>query len=104
MGENSIRRVWTGGILGLPAAAETGSQRWHADTPHLYRVHLPPHSISVHVPLVDLTLELGPTEFRLGSHILGQLRGETGDESEVSDTSVALCAPRGSIILYDERI
>ena len=32
-------------------------QRWHMDTPHLFasRQHLPPHSISVFVPLCALT-------------------------------------------------
>lgn len=102
--ERSVRRVWTGSILGLPAAEDTESQRWHADTPHLYSIHLPPHSITVHIPLIDLTLENGPTEFRLGSHILGQLKGEAGDGEEESDDRLALCAPRGSVILYDERI
>ena len=43
------------------------AQRWHMDTPHLFTVgsHLPPHSLSVFVPLVDLILANGPTEFHL---------------------------------------
>ena len=41
------------------------------DTPHLFacREHLPPHSLSVFVPLCDLRPANGPTEFHLASHI-----------------------------------
>ena len=45
---------------------------WHSDGPHLNkdfeRRHLPPHAVNVFVPLVDVTLSHGPTEFVPGSH------------------------------------
>ena len=37
------------------------------------RAHLPPHSLSVFIPLVDLTPANGPTEFQLGTHVKANL-------------------------------
>ena len=48
----------------LPGA---GDQAWHSDGAHVsLSKHLPCHVLNVFIPLVDLTLELGPTEFRPG--------------------------------------
>merc|ERR1711862_232953 len=47
-------------------------QVYHQDGTHLtthYQKQC--HAINVFVPLVDLSLDNGPTEFCLGSHILG---------------------------------
>jgi ectoine hydroxylase-related dioxygenase (phytanoyl-CoA dioxygenase family) len=50
--------------------AET--QVYHQDGVHLTtQTQKPCHAINVFVPLVDLTTRNGPTEFCLGSHILG---------------------------------
>ena len=74
------------------------AQRWHMDTPHLFTVgaHLPPHSLSVFVPLVDLTPANGPTEFQLGTHVKANL---------VAPQRHALaCCPAGSLVVYDIRV
>ena len=47
--------------------SESGStnQSWHVDGPHLStEKYLPCHCLNVFIPLVDMTMELGPTEFR----------------------------------------
>lgn len=96
LGRDAVR-VWSGAFLSLPSA-ESGHQRWHADTPHLFHQHLPPHVLSVLVPLSDVTEALGPTEFRLGSHGYGNLQGPDGGPG------VAPCPKAGSVLIYDYRI
>ena len=73
-------------------------QRWHMDTPHLFacREHLPPHSISVFLPLCELTELNGPTEFQLATHIKANL---TRPPSHAD----ARC-PLGSLVVYDVRV
>ncbi len=46
------------------------AQCWHTDSPHLAAEHLPAHALNVLVALHDITVEMGPTEFALGSHFL----------------------------------
>ncbi len=63
-------------------ADSLGAQAWHADGPPLMEglpagVHLPPHALTVFFPMVDLTDEVGPTEFAPGSHRIG--REHTGE-------------------------
>jgi len=54
-------------LVSTPGAAE---QSWHADGGHVnLQQHLPCHVANVFIPLQDLPLALGPTEFRPGSHV-----------------------------------
>ena len=68
------------------------------DTPHLFSMstHLPPHSLSVFVPLVDLVPSNGPTEFQLGTHRKVNLVA-------AKRYANASC-PAGSLVMYDPRI
>jgi hypothetical protein len=82
-------------------------QKWHADGGHLFSPHqlpegltLPPHCINVFYPLVDLTKENGPTEFRIGSH----LRDSSENKNTESDVEFPLLCPAGSAVLFDYRI
>lgn len=53
-------------VISLPGCEDQG---WHSDGPHMsVQQMLPCHCLNVFVPLVDVTLENGPTEFRPGSH------------------------------------
>lgn len=53
-------------VIATPGAEE---QKWHADGGHLnLERHLPCHCLNVFVSMVDMSLELGPTEFRPGTH------------------------------------
>jgi ectoine hydroxylase-related dioxygenase (phytanoyl-CoA dioxygenase family) len=84
------------GMLVAHPGAE--AQRWHMDTPHLFasRQHLPPHSISVFVPLCALTELNGPTEFQLSTHIKANLA--------TPPTHADARAPLGSLVIYDIRV
>lgn len=63
-----VKLLWHGLVVN-----EAGSelQSWHRDGECLYPncPHLPAHALTVFVPLVDMTAELGPTEFYPGSHV-----------------------------------
>ena len=60
------------------------------------RAHLPPHSLSVFVPLCDLVPSNGPTEYQLGTHVRAQLVAKQRH-------ALASC-PAGSLVMYDPRI
>lgn len=52
-------------VVALPNASQQG---WHADGGHVsVEEHLPCHCLNVFIPLTDIPLELGPTEFRPGT-------------------------------------
>lgn len=67
---------------------------------------LPPYALNLFVPLVDLTEEMGPTEFILGSHAWGSdpphgfglSSDRTGGEKDLR-----LVLPAGSVIIADYR-
>merc|ERR1711998_205714 len=57
----------------LPSKASSHVGPWHRDTYDLFEddaidVKLPPYYYTVLIPLVELTLENGATEFLIGSH------------------------------------
>ena len=61
--------IHKGCFLSMPGSAP---QVYHQDGVHLTtQTQRPCHAINVFIPLVDLTSRNGPTEFCLGSHILG---------------------------------
>ena len=109
----------------LMTISPSGEQLWHADGEHLFsNTHpdtlseggaspeaLPAHCINVFVPLVDLTLDNGVTEFCLGTHT------DTGISPEIvwqkqswrdqighTASPVAMTAPAGSVVLFDYRV
>ena len=59
------------------------------------RQHLPPHSVSVFIPLCALTASNGPTEFQLSTHIKANL-------TRPPTHADARC-PLGSVAIYDIR-
>lgn len=66
---DDIVLIHKGCFLSLPDAE---TQVYHQDGVHLNKlIQKPCHAINVFVPLVDLTARNGPTEFCLGSHVLG---------------------------------
>jgi len=61
--------IHKGCFLSMPGSAP---QVYHQDGVHLTtQAQRPCHAINVFIPLVDLSTRNGPTEFCLGSHILG---------------------------------
>ncbi|KAJ1637634.1 hypothetical protein T492DRAFT_951220 [Pavlovales sp. CCMP2436] len=90
-----VRVETAGTVLAEPGA---GLQRWHQDAPHLFATgpHLPAHFVAVFVPLCDVTLENGPTEFRVGSHVKANILQPPAQ--------LALPCPVGSLLLFDGRV
>jgi hypothetical protein len=55
-------------LVATPGSVDQG---WHADGGHLSVLeHLPCHCFNIFIPLEDIPLEMGPTEFRPGGHYL----------------------------------
>lgn len=114
-GEESIEReddpvqlLYVGIMWGMPIGGSKNKdscchhQKWHADGGHLFSPHqlpkgltLPPHCINVFYPLVDLTQDNGPTEFRIASH---------RRDDVTKDEEFPLLCPAGSAVLFDYRI
>ena len=94
--------------LGEPLAElQPGTQQPHLDGPHLFQgthgyeqAQNPAHCLNVFLPLVDVTLENGPTEFWPGSHCLERAR----DAFNGNMPSVALAGKRGDAIVFDYRV
>lgn len=87
--------VHMGCMLSMPGSAV---QKWHSDGAHASdKVHLPPYAINVFVPLVDLTLENGPTELIPTSHHVHNY-----DTDVVPSVIPTLKA--GQVLMFDYRL
>lgn len=94
LGEDVVL-IHKGVFLSNPGA---DAQEYHQDGPHLTtQCQRPCHAINVFVPLVDLSLRNGPTEFVLGSHILDY---DDYDRSKVVTPQVTAGTP----IIFDYRL
>jgi Phytanoyl-CoA dioxygenase (PhyH) len=92
-------------VVSTPGAAE---QSWHADGGHvdLHR-HLPCHCVNVFLPVDDLTPELGPTEFRPGSHYLTRNLVPLLLAAKARKSLRPTCSPlprRGDALIFDYRV
>ena len=68
LGDDAIL-VHKGAFLSTPGAE---TQIYHQDGVHLSKkIQKPCHAVNVFIPLVDLDISNGPTEFCLGTHYLG---------------------------------
>ena len=110
------------GVVFSDPASE--SQHWHIDSPRLAPEHLGAHALNVLVALQDISMDMGPTEFARGSHVLtnhlanpslvsGELiyqHASTSPESLVRDTpepapvSCASDLAKGSCVIFDDRL
>jgi hypothetical protein len=100
------------------------AQYWHTDSPHTAPEHRRAHAINVLVALHDVPMDMGPTEFARGSHMLTNHLSNTSlvldeliyqhagttPESLVTGTQCAVpesCATpmaAGSCVLFDDRL
>jgi hypothetical protein len=64
LGED-VELMWAGIVHAFPDDTPQ-HQTWHQDGPPLFERHCPVHAVNVFIPLVDLSMELGPTEFYPG--------------------------------------
>lgn len=94
LGEDVIL-IHKGAFLSVPGAA---AQEYHQDGPHLSsQTQRPCHAVNVFIPLVDLHLKNGPTEFCLGTHVLGH-------EDYIKDRVYTPCVPAGTPVMFDYRL
>lgn len=110
--DEPVQLLYAGVMWGMPIgkgkndseqSCSSCHQKWHADGGHHFSsdqlpegLTLPPHCINVFYPLVDLTDDNGPTEFRIGSH--------RRDDAKSSKIEFPLLCPAGSAVLFDYRI
>ena len=91
-------------VLSLPGAID---QAWHVDGGHLSITEdLPCHCLNVFLPLVDVQLEDGPTELRLGSQWLTRdlkMQYMRAFLTKKLRGTEAPCLKRGSALLFDYR-
>jgi hypothetical protein len=118
LGDQAVE-LWRG-VVNNSFGSQT--QRWHRDGECLWNTagHLPAHCITVFVPLVDVTGELGPTGFYPGSHDITMahryegvweqnLAGQLGASSTESYRRCPLptCEPlvaAGGAVAFDYRV
>lgn len=113
--------VYMGLIYSFPGSED---QPWHQDGCALFpdapadlTNSLPPYALNVFIPLLDVTEELGPTEFWLGSHNTDQAHNflskkesrqvEDPDDDMEEGRMTKIIAPLvsvGDALIYDYRI
>ncbi|KAL7571280.1 hypothetical protein ACA910_008933 [Epithemia clementina (nom. ined.)] len=87
--------IHKGMFLSMPGC---DAQQYHQDGLHLTtQTQRDCHAVNVFVPLVDLTMKHGPTEFCLGTHILDQ----EGYKAKFAETPLVKA---GTPILFDYRL
>ncbi|MEZ4448504.1 MAG: phytanoyl-CoA dioxygenase family protein [Nannocystaceae bacterium] len=89
-------------------------QPWHTDGEHLFGPEvpiLPAHCVNVFLPLVDITIDNGGTEFCPGSHFLTVGIPEIYEQSPAHVDRIgfrgrplALTVPAGSAVIFDYRL
>lgn len=91
--------AYTGVVWSFPGSP---AQAPHRDGGHLFGAHvapLPPHALTVFMPLCDVPPELGPTQFYVGTHAL---RDEGGTLS-LDAAPVAARMRAGGVLVMDYR-
>ncbi|HEX5377027.1 MAG TPA: phytanoyl-CoA dioxygenase family protein, partial [Phenylobacterium sp.] len=89
-----------GVVISHPGA---GAQIAHRDSAFLFggmdmEIDLPPFSMTLLIPLLDVTLGMGPTEFWPGSH---RLRDQA---AVMTDPPARTALSAGSVVLLDSRV
>jgi len=83
-------------------------QAWHADGAHVnVHKHEPCHCMNVFIPLADISKEMGPTQFRPGSHILTRNLAPLMLAAKARGTLRELEAPLsnvGDVLIFDYRV
>ena len=69
MGETSWDNVHVCNLSLVVSTPGTAEQSWHADGGHVnVKEHEPSHVANIFIPLSNITMEMGPTQVRPGSH------------------------------------
>lgn len=95
---------YCGLILSYPGSSD---QPFHADGLHLFgSLQVPMHALNVFIPLTDITLELGPTEFIPYSHLIDNaidINRRICSSENISRHVVNPLLHVGDVLFYDYR-
>ena len=113
----ALKRIFGGedyymlGCSVVVSLADEGSredQQWHVDGGHLSaHAHLPCHCLNVFIPLVDMTMDLGPTEIRPGTHVHSRSLSKMMLSAMARKTlrkPVCPIVTAGSCVMFDYRV
>jgi ectoine hydroxylase-related dioxygenase (phytanoyl-CoA dioxygenase family) len=106
LGESAVE-LFRGAVINCYGSE---AQSWHRDGDPLWpHTHLPPHCLTMFVPLVNVTEAVGPTQFYPGSHDIQQAHRYSGlnDKSLDLQCSLPHCAPfvaKGGALAFDYRV
>ena len=94
LGENACS-INKGFFVSAPGSI---TQAYHHDGVHLSKKeHQSAYAVNVFLPLVDMSMQLGPTEFVKGSHILGK-------EAYKKECAVSPILKAGQFLMFDYRL
>ena len=105
---NDAKLLYCGLIYSMPNSAD---QPWHQDGAPLFddnqlgNVDLPSYALNVFIPLHEITQDLGPTEFFVGSHLKAQAQKINNNLSK-APSHYPIIAPSitfGDTLIYDYR-
>jgi len=89
-------------IVSTPLATE---QKWHADGEHVdLDQHLPCHCLSVFIPLVNVTSNMGPTEILPASHFHTRQPSPMKIDPGTLKAPVAPTLNLGDVLIFDYRV
>ena len=95
------QELWRGVVLSRPGAP---AQPWHRDCGQLFEesdlANLPAHAITIFVPLVEITSEMGRTSFVPESH----RSRRANDFTDFANSHFTPVLPFGSWLAFDNRI
>jgi ectoine hydroxylase-related dioxygenase (phytanoyl-CoA dioxygenase family) len=108
---DDAKLVYAGLILSFPGSAD---QPWHRDGTALFADNefpigqtLPPYALNIFIPLDDVTSDVGPTEFCVGSHIREkaiEVMKEIETGNEAGTTIIGPLLKMGDALIYDYRV
>jgi hypothetical protein len=108
LGEESLADLTLCHVSLVTASPSATDQGWHADGGHTnIQTHMPCHCLNIFIPLVDITIENGPTELRPASHYITRNLAPMMLAARARKTLRSPVTPtpkRGDLLVFDYRI
>lgn len=108
LGEESLSALTLCHVSLVVASPSATDQGWHADGGHTnIQKHMPCHCLNIFLPLVDVSMENGPTELRPASHYITRNLAPMMLAARARKTLRSPVTPtlnRGDTLIFDYRI
>lgn len=108
LGEVSWNNVKISNLSFVVATPESSEQSWHADGGHVnLHEHLPCHVFNAFIPLSSITMTMGPTQIRPGSHVYTRNLAPmllVAKARKNLRTPVAPLLDKGDALVFDYRV